>query len=142
MDLVSEPSNKATMLILSILFEWRNRFYERGDASVQLLDSSIMSVNSGMTFRAFSQFYEEFNKKIGGLISNGLIYHWEKNYRRVHANFYDESGPKVLTLEHLSLGLYACLIPLVISSVLFLIEVSVPFMRKRFVVLGRSSSRA
>lgn len=74
------------------------------------------------TFFEISPFFQEFNDRIGRLLAGGFYGDGKITVTNMqHAVI----GPQVLTFEHLQLGFVACLIPMVLSIVVFIMELSV-----------------
>lgn len=124
LNIIAEPANRASAitskLVLNII---HYRIYRSGFSSLVLLDENVMSSCRAMNFPPFSPFYEEFNGKVSRMISGGLIEYWYSNYLGLKkAIRVDEIGPEILTMEHLEIGFVICLIPMVLSILVFISE--------------------
>lgn len=124
-DIAAEPANKATILTSSeLLTEVLTYFYRSGSSSLELLEEIIKTVPMCVMFPFHSPLFELFNKKMHQLLSSGLIYYWY-NYEinRKGLKLKPEIiGPQILTMEHVSIGFFACLCPLVLSILTFFCE--------------------
>lgn len=105
-----------------------NTQYRSGVSSISLLpDENLSSEFMGLAFRPYSPFFETFDEKIDQLISSGLTAHWFKNYinpkglKRVAGVI----GPQMLTMEHLTIGFQICLVMLMLSFIVFTLELIV-----------------
>lgn len=97
------------------------------------LKESFGTVHIGYLFHEFSPFLEEFNGKIGEMISAGLTQYWiheKANPRGRKPRAAENIGPQVLTMEDLAAAFIACLIPLFVSLAAFIFEVGVLWRRK------------
>lgn len=99
--------------------------YRNGFSSLVLVNENIMTNFKSVNFLPFNPFFEEFNGKVGSMISSGLIDHWYKNNLRLKRELQVEGeiGPEVLTMEHLEIGFIAFLIPLGLSFFVFICEI-------------------
>lgn len=101
--------------------------YRSGTASFVALDDLYNSMYCGVTFNSFSPFIETFSEQFDKLADNGIIAQFmegRKNFGRSTSapRKEDKVGPQILTLDHLDVGFYACLMPLVFSFTFFLVE--------------------
>lgn len=99
--------------------------YRSGLSSLHVLNQLVMVVAGGVGFKRFSPFYDTFNDIIGRHIAVGFANTFDKLLSPRVGTKADDIGPQVLTLEQLGLGFIACLIPLGLSTVVFLIEIVV-----------------
>lgn len=125
-EIVVEPANRATLIgVPKILSLIENRIYRSGQSSLVVLNEKLRTLYIGHVFKHFSPFYEIFDEVVGFLSASGLIDRWlndELNPRR-KKRIYEDIGPQVLTMEHLSIGFTICMIMLVFSAVVFILEV-------------------
>lgn len=86
----------------------------------------------GYVFKPYSPFYETFNAKIGLLNSNGYSSQTEKNFLNPlgFTRHDDEIGPQVLTLDHLGVAFLISLCPLLIATLVFFGEISMPYLKE------------
>lgn len=130
--MVAEPANKgftyADCNNLQILI---NISYRMGTSSLVCLSEVWRSFPWGLMFLPFSPYYEEFNEKIIQMNTAGLTSFWYRDsMRRRYSRFEKRTkppdiAPQVLTMEHLEVAFIACLVPLVASILVFIIEVSI-----------------
>lgn len=103
-----------------------NNNYRSGVSSILFLEESFASFGYGIAFERFCPFFETFNRDIDRMISAGVMdYIQKKTNLYVTKNFQYEIGPQILTMEHLGIGFLFCLIPLLISVIVFGMEVFV-----------------
>lgn len=129
LDIVGEQSNRAVTLTTAKIFLYiHNNVYRSGTSSITLLEDGQETKALGYAFKPYSPFYETFNAKIGQLNSNGLSSQAEKIFLNPFGftRREDEIGPQVLTLDHLGVAFLISLCPLLIATLVFLGEVSVP----------------
>lgn len=121
LDIVSEPDNKATTWFPRT--KARAYPYKSGTSSSIYLKENLATTSEGLLFQNYCPFYEAFNEVIGRMLSSGLIRYWYENQYKKIDNFLVEIGPQILTLDHLGVGFIACLIPLMLSILVFFIEI-------------------
>lgn len=75
----------------------------------------------------FHRLYHVIDKKIQQLLEGGLIgynmRYW--NERRDLKRLVAEGGPQLLTLQDLEAGFIICMVPLVVSGLVFVLEVMI-----------------
>ena len=120
-DIVSEPSNKAAIANYRHTVAQIENEYQSGKASLKLLSEDYATFHFGYFFYNFSPFYEIFNEVQGWLESNGFMEN-RRNNMKMTSKKAEEIGPQVLTMDHLTVGFLACLIPMVLSLAAFIIE--------------------
>ena len=60
-------------------------------------------------FMNFCPYIEIYNEMLGRLESNGLMERWRLTFaQESKVSKFEESGPQVLTMEHLSIGFIVC----------------------------------
>lgn len=108
--------------------------YRTGTSSLLRLKENGGTYFGAFYFYHFSPFYESFNNMMGDLTSGGILDLWDKyiNNRRDIKSKIDVIGPQVLTLEHLSTGFFICLILLVLSVVVFMLEFVIKYKTSTF----------
>lgn len=121
---ISEPKVKGTSLLSPEVFNQIGQSFRSGTASLTLLDETIATFPAGQKFNSYCPFYETFNRKIDRMISSGLIRHWYDEFytRKSFKIKPEETGPEVLTMDHLGIGFLVCLIPLVLGIIAFVVE--------------------
>lgn len=132
-NIVAEPENRMTMLYTDFFYkEIYAKRYRGGLPSLSMLEESIQTECGGINFMPFSPFFESFNENIGEMNSNGLTDYWVTTEfdRKKGRKFYnDEIGAQVLTLDHLEICFLICLIPMVLATIAFIVECSIPRIR-------------
>jgi hypothetical protein len=131
-QIIAEPANKATMLFFKELVNFRNDEQRPGGmSSLGKLDVQIDDMNVCSTFKAFSQYFETFNKKIGRMITSNILAFEDSLYQESLSakHFVNDPEPQSLTLAELSICFYAFLIPLFLAIVGFIVEVLIPLMK-------------
>lgn len=122
----AEPANKATTIMTSVALSnvYKDSF-RTGTGSLTLLDETAITFFISVAFRPFHPYFETFNEKIGELTSTGIVQHIYWNIQKLSDNKNDETGPLVLTMEHLEIGFVICCISLTFAAVAFVFEVLV-----------------
>lgn len=121
-DIVAEPANKATTIMgQEILAGVINSHYRSGFSSLLSLEQNIFTIPNGINFPLYSPLFENFDKKIHQLLDTGWFFHWYQNIINPRRYSYkvDEIGPQVLTMEHITVGFLVCLLPLILSILVF-----------------------
>lgn len=126
MDILAEPSNKATTVFSQTVMSINsNQLYRSGIPSVAMMEKTLVTMLHGYLFPYFSPILEQFNEIVHLLLSNGLIYYWDDivvNPKGLKMK-QEEIGPQVLTMDHLTVGFLACLCPVIFSILVFIGEV-------------------
>lgn len=131
LDIVAEPKNARTLEIsreyLEILEKAR---YRSGKSSFKFLTDHERSILHAFAFTPYDPFYEEFDEKIRILVEADLCpyrMNGEVLKNGGKNGLYDEEVPAlVLSMDDLGIGFIACLIPLALSVLVFVIELVVP----------------
>ena len=74
-----------------------------------------------MFYKKSVSFVEVFNEKLAEMEPNGLMEYWRR-IRSFSTTKVEEIGPQVLTMDHLTLGFFACCIPMVLAVIAFIGE--------------------
>jgi len=122
---IAEPENKYALCFTRDDFtRMVNEQYKTGRPSIRLMDQTIAVFHAGMKFNKFSPFFEAFNEKIGRMVSSGLIKVNSLVYsnEKIHT-YVPEIGPQVLTLDQLRFGFLIIIACLVLSIVVFILEI-------------------
>lgn len=123
-EITVEPENKAVAQAMDFYFKTvLHGKYRSGISSLHVLDEMALVIPGGCGFKNFSPFYDTFNDVIGQQIAAGFANAFDDVLSPKIGTKADEVGPQVLTMEHLGLGFIACLIPLGLSTAVFLMEV-------------------
>lgn len=123
LNIVADSANKAISQAPQLAidtFVYR-QLYRSGVPSLFDLKEVAFSLDLNFLFKKFSPLLETFIDSIGQLISAGVTDYWFRALSYEKDKIAD-IGPQVLTMEHLGLGFIACLIPLVLTTILFLME--------------------
>lgn len=125
LDYIADTELKATILATSLIVEFINNNYRSGVSSLSGLKQKLHSEYFGQAFPLFSPFYESFNMKIHHMIDAGLTEYWIQNVinRRGLKRKVEQVGPEILTMEHLDVAFKIILGALLISIIVFLIEI-------------------
>lgn len=108
-----------------IMFVLNNK-YRSGFTSLKMLPNGFLTLAVGFVYKRFSPFIEIMNEKLLEVVASGLTNYWieirlnPKGLRRI----VEEIGPQVLTMEHLEVGFFICLAPLVLSIIVFALEIA------------------
>lgn len=110
--------------MLSII---NNRLFRSGLTSLTLLKDSFLTMHQVKLFRKFSPYFEVFNAIIGQIISSGLFEFLLKNETNPRGikKIDEDIGPQVLTLDHLEVGFFVCIVLLIFSLIVFACEIFV-----------------
>jgi len=123
---VVEPQNKGTMLASRELLFAIEAFYLRsGSIFVTMSKESFKTAYVTFPFKNFSPFFETFNNKLDEMISAGIIQHWRKLRDRIKD--IEEKIPQVLEIDDLEMGFFVCIFFLTISLIVFVIELTMPY---------------
>lgn len=135
LDLVAEPSNKATIFATPTYLSMIHRkSYRLGYSSLSFIEEKIITSHSCLPFPMGSPFYEAFNEKIDEIIESGIVSMWKKDLEDFPRNR-EEIGPQILTMEHLEFGFLACLIILTMSVIAFTLEILIASTKTGFKLL-------
>jgi hypothetical protein len=129
-----EPENKLTIFGIGKIMSFiNNAGFKSGVSSLIVLEEKIKNFYVGMMFDRENPFYDSINELILYLMSGGFIDYWTKNNlnQRKMFKLNEKVGPQVLTMSHLGIGFLICLIPLVLSLIMFLFEICMNSYRKR-----------
>jgi len=96
----------------------------------KMLDKTPISSHEGMVLVFGNPIDDAINEKITALLESGIMDYWIANSTYINAD-YLESGPQVLTLDHLFIGFAIWLIALAFAVVVFLIEVGCNMIKQR-----------
>ena len=121
-DIASESSNRAATD--DYRFELRyieKSYYRSGITSLSPLDEDYLTYHSGVVFKAFSPYFETFNDVKMWFESNGIMEKWRQDSKFVSKKS-DELGPQILSMDHLTIGFLACLVPVAVSITAFIAE--------------------
>lgn len=132
--LVTEPLNKLTLLTTTEFVSIYERKHLRdGKMSVKFLEEDLKQEFITFTIPIFSPFFEEFKDKIRRLIESGICPKMLGGKKpRVHyqaERTENEVPALVLNMEDLAIGFLVCLVPLALSVVAFICEVTAPRMK-------------
>lgn len=128
-----EPENKGTLLATSSYLTFVNKFYRSGLSSLTLLDEVSSFAYEGLNFKTFDPVFEKFNDQIHHFIASGVTEKLlQENANPLRRVLQKEEAveAQVLTLEHLSAGFFVCGIVLTLGFAVFLMEVSVPLLKR------------
>lgn len=133
-QIIAEPTNRATMIGLpTALLYIENRIYRSGHSSLSILDEKLRNLYIGFSFKHFSPFYEILNEIVGHLSSSGLIHRWNDLNPKSRKKEFEDIGPQVLTMEHIAIGFQTCLIPFLLSIIVFVIELGYNYVVRKLV---------
>lgn len=104
----------------SQLSSFSNNYYRRGVLSLRMMEQKIGFKPLSFLFIRNNWLIPEYNEIIRRLRDAGILEFWNSFYIRREKP--DEFGPEVLTLSHLELCFYACMIPLAMSIIAFVCE--------------------
>lgn len=122
LDIVAEPANKRTLTVtMEFLAIKENEKFRSERSSIQTLDEYTNDVPITFPMSSFHPMIEEFNEKILRQNERGEGY-----LRNPRFNQNSEEIPAlILSMDDLRIGFLACLLPLGISFVVFLVEIFV-----------------
>lgn len=128
MHRVVEPENKLSFPSTSVALPYiHNNHYRSGFSSLFKLKESFITVFNSIRHEPFNPFYESINTFLGDLAAGGFLNYWEQlllNPRGFEIKI-DKIGPQVLTMDHLLVGFKICLVPLIVSMLVFLVEIAI-----------------
>lgn len=133
LEKASEPSNK--VIAVARLQDTQSELnFRSGQSSLHQLHETLLTFFQGLIFMNFSPFFEEFNAQIGQMRDTGYFnfHEWSFNYRKsVIKRAAENIGPQVLTMDHLGVAFIACMIPLSMAVVAFMVEISIQTYRTK-----------
>lgn len=124
LEIVAEPDNKfASCGVPQFLSHIENNL-RNGFTSILMLETPIQNTQVGLIFKPLSPFYEMMNVKTMELVESGLIGLWiqKKTNGKLIRRVIEEIGPQVLTMDHLEIGFLVCSVPLMLSVMVFILE--------------------
>lgn len=131
-NLVTEPGNKLAYMTTTEFVKTVELMHLRdGKMSVKFLDEVLKPAFVTFSMPLFSPFFEEFKNIIQRLIEAGICpKHLDgKKDGRDYERTDNEVPALVLNMEDLAIGFLVCLVPLGLSVVAFICELSVPKMK-------------
>lgn len=124
-QIVAEPENKAATLgSLSHLNMIHSRKYRSGVSSLKMLEENIQALYLGRVHKPFCPFFENFNRKTAQLFESGIPYQWfqMQAFPKGTKPIKEAMKPQVLKMDHLGICFVVFLIPLLITMLLFALE--------------------
>lgn len=124
------------MLVTQELFNFIESFtYRSGFPSLSLLPGPVITVMHGMMFKNYNPFYEMVDDKIRQMIPGGIMQHLYKEQVRIKKTSSENSvrnskepiDPQVLTMDQLKIGFLICAAMLCLSTIVFVVELGIPF---------------
>ena len=124
----------------------QDKVYHTGKTSLVILEEDYKMMYDGYVFKNFSPYFETFNEMLGWMESFGFMAFWRRNFIYSLHSRSEEIGPQVLTMDHLRVGFFVCLVPLGFSVFAFIIELIVSRFLKlilnlRFVCIKKQNSK-
>ena len=107
-----------------LIWAIEERFYRSGTTSLAYMEQDFELFYSKIIFKAHSPFIEVYNDILGWMKAGGLTETWRK-YEYLPSKT-EETGPQVLTMDHLRLAFNICLFPLIPCSLVFFAELVKP----------------
>lgn len=127
MNAVAEPTNRkvvaATVQFLDVL---EQSSYRSGKTSIEISEDNMEAQLITFPIKSSSPFYQVFSEKIQRLIEAGICPHRLAGriiFKESNKMFDEEIPALVLSMDDLGVGFYACLIPLALSALVFIVEV-------------------
>lgn len=102
------------------------------ERKLNVLPEPLMTNNVAFFFFRTDFIYEPFNRKLTQLIESGIARKVSDKYESKADSSADESGPVVLTLDHLGIGFVVWLGFLLISFVALLVELILRYMLAKY----------
>ena len=106
----------------NVIKQIQTEFYRSETTSLILLDEEYKTFYKGFVFPKFSLFIVSFNEILGWLESNEIMERWRQTFYGFALSKNEEIGPQVLNMGHLKIRFLACLIPLILSAIVFICE--------------------
>lgn len=127
-------------------------YYKGGISSILIMKESVGTYISVFAFDRFNPFYEVFNEMMSDLSAAGILDLCSRNTLNPKGLNWKISkiGPQVLTMDHLFVGFQFCTVLLIVSMILFGLEIALKhhknimtkmemFLRRK--MLGRLKSK-
>lgn len=125
LEMVAEPENKKTVAITLEYLEYlESRRYRSGKTSLEVVEDQNVPVMTTFIMPLQNALVEEFFDMIRRLMEAGIKF--RQQMQNAAKPFVEEVPALVLSMDDLRIGFIACLIPLALSAVVFIFEVSVP----------------
>lgn len=124
LNIAVEAENKKTLpATFEILASLQKQAYRSGKSSIQIIKDKVIPMMTVFSMEPFHPFFEEFYLQTKRLIESGTMkFNEDLRIRR-----YDEEIPALmLTMTDLGIGFTACLIPLALGAIAFVVEVAIP----------------
>lgn len=130
-DAVADPENEiATVASMSLIVKMQSHI-GLNVFSFFILDETVSSYQTCLIFKPFSPFIEIFNRKIQHIFESGIVLMWSMKYVAPLRKQMVETGPQVLTMDHLGVGFVFCCFPLLFSFIVFCLELLVAAIKRR-----------
>lgn len=132
LQIVVEAQNEKTVVAtMELIASLEKRFYRNGKHSLKTINDKSFTAMNLFPMRPIHCFFEEFHLNIHRFIEAGIPLHKHHLYDTLSNSWYDEEVPPlVLTMDDLEVGFITCLIPLAVSVIVFLVEVTIPLIKK------------
>jgi hypothetical protein len=126
-----DPENEAFALGFSSHFNLINhQMYRTGTSSLIVLEESLNSFFWAFGFLEYMPYFDQFYNFTLRAVECGIYHRLFENLFKTQKKKPEDIGPQILTLEHLAIGFYACLIPLALACISFICELlSIPVKR-------------
>lgn len=128
LDIVADPANKMIETFMTVAVRRiEATFYRSGHHSLHIVRQTIYDLQFGIVFRRFHPFYEAFNDIALKIISSGIVEHLMRTQTKrggeVDKKIEEDLGPQVLTMDHLDVAFLACITPLILAVLAFVVEI-------------------
>lgn len=135
LDIAAEPTNKAAVLGFPQIFWAIDKEYRSGLPSLLMLAETFKIFHVALTFKPYCPYYEVVNLKTTQFVDAGLTDYWLKETinPKLQKKVVEKIEPQVLTLDHLDVGFLACLIPLLASMIVFVVELFVKWLENLYI---------
>lgn len=120
LNVIVEPENKATSMFQLTYYTHLNREHRSGTLSIYYIQTRFSSVLAGPGFKRSHHLLKTINEKTSRFFEAGLTDFWTKEEIK---NPDDPIEPEVLTMDHIGIGLVCCIVPLILASLIFLLEI-------------------
>ena len=126
-DIIAEPDNKAIGVGMSVIFyNINNRKFSSGVSSLGMMDESHNTISLSLGFFPFTPYFDILSRISSYLFEAGSMkksfphFYMQSNREKI-----EEAGPQVLTMEQLEIGFIIWLMAVVVSIIVFLLELAI-----------------
>lgn len=125
-DIGTESLNQVTTMVKkNTIQQIQKEKYRGGTPSLIILEEDYILAYSGMAFDFYNSYAGVYNEMLLWMESNGVMAWWRQRFLFDFAvSKAEDIGPQVLTMDHLKVGFLICLIPVIVSFIALIGELT------------------